>query len=111
MNDRISRIRKTPMSQVTDEEAREFILDGGGRTSVGAGGAISRLQKSHSGRDISKNLKRLKFVEEQIASNPEASKSYKALRANGLSNTVRFAELIDWVVMTRTDEKRLGANL
>ena len=51
-------------------------------------------------------VKSLKFVEKQIASDPEASKSYKALRANGLKNTARFAELIGWAVVTIADKKR-----
>jgi hypothetical protein len=54
-------------------------------------------------------VKSLKFVEEHIASDSDASESYKALQANGLKNTVRFAELIGWVVITVVDKKRLKA--
>jgi hypothetical protein len=116
MNDRISRIRKTPMSQLTDPEQLEFILDGGGRFDAydpATGENFSRsgtrnieTPQSHSGKDISKNLKRLESLQKQIKSNQEAHETYEALRANGLKNTVLFAELIDWVVMTIADEKR-----
>ena len=49
-------------------------------------------------------IKTLKFVEKQIASKAGAAKSYELLRARGLENTTRFAELVGWIVITVLDK-------
>jgi hypothetical protein len=52
-------------------------------------------------------IKSLKFVEKQIDSDPRARRAYRVLRDNGLKETVLFAELVGWVVITVVDKKRL----